>query len=335
MLQKYIERRERFFHGRDDNRTCLPFEWGIEHLGLQTNGNCETPLQNFVSRVLLDSSSFYAYTPTQQFEFDGSLLRFPSAIETPYPENNVVWGRFFAGTSDLAVVVLPQWNCKWDGQITLCRVLQSAGITSLRLSLPYHHYRRPAHLERSEYLVSPNVGRTIAAVRQAVLDSRRSADWLFSRGFRRVGIVGTSIGSCIGFLAFTHDERFSNSVFIHVSSFFADVVWTGLSTRHVRQSLEDAIDLQHLRYLWSPISPYPFIEKLRGAKRGCLMISGRYDLSFLPELSRHAYDEFRRCEVPCEITWLPCGHYTMGRFPFNAVVGYRIVRFLSRVAPTA
>jgi len=335
MLQKYIESRERLFHRRDDNRTRLPFEWGIEHLGLQSNGNSETPLQNFVSRVLSDSASFYAHSPALQYDFDGSLLRFPSAIETPYPENNLVWGRFFAGTSDLAVVVLPQWNCRWDGQITLCRVLQSAGITSLRLSLPYHHHRRPAHLERSEYLVSPNVGRTIAAVRQAVLDSRRAADWLFSRGYGRVGIVGTSVGSCIGFLTFTHDERFSTGVFIHVSSFFADVVWTGLSTKHVRQSLEGAIDLQRLRYLWSPISPYPFIETLRGTNRRCLMISGRYDLSFLPELSRQAYDELRRCEVPCEITWLPCGHYTMGRFPFNAVAGYRIVRFLTRAVPTA
>ena len=334
MLQKYIESRERFFHGRDDNRICLPFEWGIEHLGLPANGNFEKPLHDFVSRVLLDSSSFYAHTPTKQYEFDGSLLRLPSAIESPYPENNVVWGRFFAGTSDLAVIVLPQWNCKWDSQITLCRVLQGAGITSLRLSLPYHHYRRPPHLERSEYLVSPNVGRTVAAVRQAVLDSRRAADWLFSRGYDRVGILGTSIGSCIGFLAFAHDERFSMGVFIHVSSFFADVVWTGLSTRHVRQSLEGAIDLQQLRYLWSPISPYPFIKKLRGTNRRCLMISGCYDLSFLPELSRHAYDEFHRSGVPCEIAWLPCGSYTMGRFPFNAVAGYRILRFLTR-APRA
>ena len=103
----------------------------------------------------------------------------------------------------------------------------------------------------------------------------------------------------------------------------------------MRQSLEGAIDLQRLRYLWSPISPYPFIETLRGTNRRCLMISGRYDLSFLPELSRQAYDELRRCEVPCEIAWLPCGHYTMGRFPFNAVAGYRIVRFLTRAVPTA
>jgi len=330
MFRNYIENRERFFHGRDNNRKSLPFEWGIEHVGLQATEDPEIPLRNFVSRALQDSPSFYACTPTERYDFDGHVLKFPSAIETPYPENNTVWGRFFAGGSDLALVVLPQWNAKWDAQVTLCRVFQRAGITSLRLSLPYHHHRRPAHLERSEYLVSPNIGRTITAVRQAVLDSRRAADWLFAQGYRRVGIVGTSIGSCIGFLTFVHDERLSTGVFIHVASFFADVVWTGLSTKHVRASLESAIDLQRLRFLWSAISPYPFIKRLRDSHREFLTLSGRYDLSFIPELSQQAFDEFQHCGVRCEIGWLPCGHYTMGEFPFNALAGYRIVRFLKR-----
>ena len=330
MFRSYIEHRERFFHGRDNNRRSLPFEWGLEHVGLQQNGSVEARLRDFVAQALLDSPSFYSCAPTQNYDFDGQILKFPSAIETPYPENNTVWGRFFESGKDLAMVVLPQWNCKWDSQLTLNRVLQRAGITSLRLSLPYHHHRRPAHLERSEYLISANIGRTLTAMRQAVVDSRRAADWLFAQGYRQVGIVGTSIGSCIGFLTFAHDERFSTGVFIHVSGFFADVVWTGLSTKHVRHSLESAIDLQDLRSLWMPISPYPFIKRLRGTKRPFLMLSGRYDLTFLPELSQQAFDEFRRCQVPCEIAWFPCGHYTMGQFPFNAMVGYRIVKFLKR-----
>src|SRR5437867_11942955 len=241
MLRNYIEDRERFFHARDANRTSLPFELGLEHLGLQPDVNFETALRDYVSRAVSDSPSFYAYRPTKQYMFDGHILRFPSGVETAYPENNTAWGRFFRGTSDLAMAVLPQWNCKWDGQLSLCRVLQAAQISSLRLSLPYHHYRRPAHLERSEYLVSPNIGRTVAAVRQAVLDSRRAADWLFGCGYRRVGILGTSVGSCIGFLALAHDERFSAGVFIHVSSFFADVFWMGLFSEHVLRSLDSAI----------------------------------------------------------------------------------------------
>jgi len=328
MLRRYIENQEILLHGRDSNRKSLPFEWGTEHLGIQANGNSATALRDYVSRALLDSSAFYAYEPTSNYDFDGQILKFPSAVETPYPENNTVWGRFFDAGKDLAVIVLPQWNCKWDGQVGLCEALQRQGITSLRLSLPYHHHRKPEHLERAEYLVSSNIGRTLTAVRQAVLDTRRSADWLFERGYRRVGIVGTSVGSCIGFLAFAHDDRFSTGVFIHVSSFFADIVWRGLSTKHVRQSLESGVDLQQLRFLWSPISPYPFIKRLRGTKRKILALSGRYDLTFLPELSQQAYDEFDRCGLSYQLSWMRCGHYTLGKFPFSKLAGYRIVQFL-------
>ena len=206
--------------------------------------------------------------------------------------------------------------------------MQKAGITSVRLSLPYHHNRKPAHLERAEYLVSSNIGRTLSAIRQAVLDTKRCGDWLLERGYKRIGIVGTSVGSCAGFLAFAHDDRFSAGAFIHASGFFADVVWKGLTTSHVRASLENAINLEELRYLWSPISPNPFIKRLAGSSRSVLMFTGRYDLTFPPELSQEAYDEFARCRVPHEVVWLPCGHYTMGQFPFNALVGYRLVTFL-------
>ncbi|HEY2384792.1 MAG TPA: hypothetical protein VGK48_26755 [Terriglobia bacterium] len=328
MLQSYIEQREVFLHGRDNNRTTLPFEWGTEHLGINPNGNSGASLRNYVSTALQDSDAFYRYEAGTDFRFDGEILQFPSPIETPYPVNNTVWGRFFEASKDLAVLVLPQWNCKWEGQIQLCRVLQRVGITSLRLSLPYHHYRKPPHLERAEYVVSPNIGRTIAAIRQAVLDTRRAADWLLDRGYRRIGIVGTSVGSCIGFLAFVHDERFSTGAFIHVSSYFADVVWKGLSTKHVRAGLEQGIDLEQLRFLWSPISPYPFIKRLKNDRRRFLTLSGRYDMTFLPELSQLALDEFKRLQLPYEAIWLPCGHYTMGVFPFSAVVGYQVIKCL-------
>lgn len=61
-----------------------------------------------------------------------------------------------------------------------------------------------------------------------------------------------------------------------------------------------------------------------------LMLSGRYDLTFLPSLSQQAYDEFDRCGIRYQLAWLPCGHYSMGHFPFSAMAGYRIIRFLTR-----
>src|SRR5215471_9997999 len=113
MLRRYIERRERFLHGRDNNRKSLSFDWGAEHLGIHANGNGRAALHDAVSQALQDSSAFYSCEPTKDYRLDRGILEFPSAIETPYPENNTVRGRFFGAGQDLAVVVLPQWNCKW------------------------------------------------------------------------------------------------------------------------------------------------------------------------------------------------------------------------------
>ena len=44
--------------------------------------------------------------------------------------------------------------------------------------------------------------------------------------------------------------------------------------------------------------------------------------------AQQAYDEFDRLDIKHERVWLPCGHYTMGQFPFNAVAGYKLVKFL-------
>lgn len=328
MFRNYIEHQERALHGRDNNRRSLPFEWGLEHVGLASSA-APLALEEYARRSLDDSESFFACPPTSQYDLTGGVLRFPSAVTTAYPENNTVWGRFFDGGKDLAVVVLPQWNSPWDGQVNLCRMLQRAGISSLRLSMPYHHSRKPAQIERAEYLVSPNIGRTISAARQSVLDARRAADWLIERGHRRIGLIGTSIGSCVAFLTFAHDERFSSAVFIHVAAYFADVVWHGLSTKHVRFSLEPAIGLNKLRELWMPISPFPFVKRIAGTSRKILALSGRFDLTFLPELSKQLYDEFEKWSVPCDVHWQRCGHYTLGKFPFNVVAGYQIVRFLT------
>jgi len=331
MLRSYIEKYERTFHARDNDRRSLPFEWGLDHVGLdcaRSNEEAAAAIARYAANALHDSDGFYGYAPTDRYEFDGHILKFPSFIETPYASNNTVWGRFFDGGRNLAVVVLPHWNCTWEGHLGLCRALQRSHISALRLSLPYHHHRKPDEIERSEYLVSPNVGRTLTAARQAVVDARRAADWLLDRGHRRVAVVGASIGSCIAFLTFVHDERFSGGVFLHASGHFADVVWSGLSTSHVRRALEGRISLDQLRMAWSPISPFPFIPRLRGTKRRMLIVSGEYDLTFPPELSRKAHEELERYSIPAQVLWLPCGHYTLGRFPFNAIAGYRILRFL-------
>ena len=56
---------------------------------------------------------------------------------------------------------MPQWNADAFSHNALCSLFNRFGISCLRLSKPYHDIRRPAELERSDYAVSANVGRTI------------------------------------------------------------------------------------------------------------------------------------------------------------------------------
>ena len=82
-----------------------------------------------------------------------------------------------------AVVVLPHWNASFGQHAALCQGLARLGIPALRLSLPYHDFRMPPELQRADYAVSANIGRTIDATRQAVIDSRSCFDWLEQQGY--------------------------------------------------------------------------------------------------------------------------------------------------------
>ena len=352
-LKKFIHAREHKFSQRDTNRHVRPFNWGTEHLHAfgdipafaplhagNGNGNLITVetrvderafVANYCNAAVDNSDQFFSTPPIDSYELNGDTLTFPSAIVSPDASNNTVHARFFpVENSKCAVVVLPQWNADTEGHIALCQLLNKFGITCLRMSLPYHHSRRPAHLERSEHLVCSNVGLTIQSNRQAVLDTKRAADWLQKIGYDRIGIMGTSIGSCIAFLTMADDKRINVGVFNHASSYFADVVWNGLSTKHVRKGLEDEVTLDELRKLWAILSPQTFIERLRGRSQKSLIISGRYDLSFPFDLTKQAIAEFRRHHIPVKHVTLPCGHYTLGTAPFIYIDAFLIANFFRK-----
>jgi dienelactone hydrolase len=288
------------------------------------------------------SEEFYQLPAITDYKLTNEQLTWTSAVHTPSVENNTVTARFFpaplkkgkAASSEHrpAVVILPQWNAQPESHVDLCRVLARLGISALRLTLPYHEARRPPELERADHLVSSNVGRTIQSVRQAVLDARAAVNWLIEHGgYDSIGILGTSIGSCTAFLTFAHDERIDVGVFNHVSGYFADVVWHGLSTEHVRAGFKDEVTLEELREYWLPISPMPFIPRLlKMRERPIRFIAARYDLTFPVDLSRDVIAKARGHNIPLDVAWLPCGHYTSGEAPWKYLDGWKIASFFRK-----
>ena len=125
--------------------------------------------------------------------------------------------------------------------------------------------------------------------------------------------MGTSLGSCYAFIAAAHDPRIRVAAFNHASTYVADVVWHGQSTRHIRQGIEQQIDLERLRQAWLAVSPMSYFEQFSRWPRKSLIIYAKYDLTFLPELSRQVVEEFERHGLDHKVAVLPCGHYTTGR----------------------
>ncbi|MBM3818239.1 MAG: abhydrolase domain-containing 18 [Acidimicrobiia bacterium] len=328
MIQWFFHTWERRLASVTTDRVVRPFEWGLDWL--TPNGHGHLPpadqLQGWVDDVMRDTSAFFDVAPTRDYEFKDGTLRFPSPLVTPHASNNTVVARWFPGSGDRAVVVLPQWNSDREGHVGLSRLLARAGVSALRLSLPYHDDRMPPELHRADYIVSSNVARTVQVCRQAVLDTRRAVAWLALQGYTRIGILGTSLGSCLAMLTAAHEPLIRAQALNHVSPYFADVVWRGLSTTHVRAGLDGHIDLDRLRDLWRPISPFSYLDRIRGTRT--LLVYARYDLSFPVELSRMLVDEFRRRGLPHEVAVLPCGHYSTGSAPFKYLDGYVLTRFL-------
>ena len=226
---------------------------------------------------------------------------------------------------------MPQWNADAFSHNALCALFNRFGISALRLSKPYHDIRRPAELERSDYAVSSNLGRTISACRQAVVDIRCCLDWLEEQGYEQFGVLGTSLGSCYAFIAAAMDPRLQVCAFNHASMAFGDVVWTGQSTRHIRAALEPVMTQDQLRQIWASISPVSFMDRFAATTpRKALVVHATYDLTFLAGYSRGVLDNFRRYGVDFESRVLPCGHYTTGETPYKFMDGWFLGSFVYR-----
>ena len=338
LWQNYIYRRERAYHQRDNNRVIRPFEWGLPYVLDHVNGDDPRhALAQHAARVMQDSDAFYELPEISDYRLEGDRLTWTSAVETPSIENNTARARYFpvqpknGKRSRKAVVVLPQWNAQPESHVEACRIFNMIGMAAVRLTLPYHLERKPAELERADHLVCSNIGRTIQSTRQAVLDTRAAVRWLRNQGFEQIGILGTSVGSCIAFLAFAHEPDLKAGAFNHVSGYFADVVWHGLSTSHVRAGFADHLTLDELRTYWSPISPLPFMPRLKKmGHRPMRFIVAKYDLTFPLDLSLNAIAEARRHDLPLDVVWLPCGHYTTGEMPWKAIDAWKIATFFRK-----
>ena len=264
------------------------------------------------------------------FEKGEGWIKFPSGISTEIEENNVVWAKVTeSGSFDHALVVFHHWNASSRNR-QIANFFSRRGITVVEIALPYHFERSRPGSSHADYMLSPNLGRTIQSVRQAVWDGRKLIRWLNNEGYGEISVLGMSLGSWVAGLVAAHDPSVRKASLFLTAGSFADFVWTGRATQKIRESLEPAIDLPDLRKAWGPIDLENYVYRLARPDIDLQIVLAKRDTVVLPELSERFMSKLNDAGAKPNILKLNCGHYSLAMPPHIVWAGLGLKRLLKR-----
>lgn len=264
------------------------------------------------------------------FNMNGSLLSFPSGLVTDIQENNVVRALITENPDARhAVVVFHQWNAK-KRKPQIARFLSRSGLTVAEIALPYHLERsRPGSLY-ADYMLGPNLGRTIQSVRQAVWDGQQLIYWLKNNGYEKISVLGFSLGSWVAGLVAAHDLSVSKASLFLTAGSLADMVWTGRATGSIRKSLEPQISLPALRRAWAPLDLGNYVKELARPELSVQLVIAKRDKVVLPSLSCQLVQSLQEAGSKPSVMELNCGHYSISMLPYILRSGYSLRTFMLR-----
>jgi dienelactone hydrolase len=242
-----------------------------------------------------------------------SKLRFPSPIETPDIENNLVHAEYFeplgSGLKRPGVVVLHILGADFPLSRYLAARMAQRGIAALFVKLPYYGERRPpSQGTTAKRFLSPDIERTVRSMRQAVHDVRRAACWLAARPGvdpDRLGVAGISLGGIVAALAAAVDPAISEGAFLLAGGDLSTILWMMPEGAPYRAAwLESGRTRQDLKLLTDPFDPLTYADRLAGKR--LLFIAGKVDEVVPPASTVHLWEAAGRPPI----RWYDCGHHS-------------------------
>lgn len=265
--------------------------------------------------------------PTEGPEREFSLS-FPSAVETPYPVNNVVPLTVLlpAKTQEPMpiVLVLHYWGAiDQRTERSIASELNSRGIAAVLVTLPYHLGRTPTGSRSGAMAIQPDPKKLIGTMTQCVLDVRRAVDWVMTRpefDRQKIGIVGTSLGAIVTSLCVGVEPRFTAASSILGGVGLADVLWHSSRVVNEREKLrQSGYNQEKLAEELAPIEPSLYLGHVNPPKT--FVIGAKYDTVIPPQATRRLV---QLLDDPA-VLWLDTGHY--GGFFVQKRVHHEVAEF--------
>ncbi|MDJ0826952.1 MAG: dienelactone hydrolase-related enzyme [Rhodobacter sp.] len=264
------------------------------------------------------------------FEIEDGWVAFPSDMITAIERNNTVWAKVTeSGSRNRAMVVFHHWNAAARYR-QIAWFFARRGITVVEIAMPYHFERSRPGASYADHMLGPNLGRTVQSMRQAVWDGRKLIRWLESKGYRKISVLGMSLGSWVAGLIAAYDPAVSKAALLLTAGSLADMVWTGRATQAIRESLEPAIDLESLRRAWGPLDQEKHAHRLARPDLDLQVVLARRDTVVLPDLSRRLIQRLKDAGARPAILELNCGHYSLSMPPYLVWAGLSVTRLLQR-----
>ena len=262
------------------------------------------------------------------FERAGEWLKFPSAVSADTDVNNTVWAKITESKGrDQVLIVFHHWNATSRNR-QLASFFAKQGTTVIEMAMPYHLERSRIGATYADHMLSPNLGRTLQSVRQAVLDGRKLIQWLKAEGYDDIAVLGMSLGSWVAGLVAAHDTAVSKAALFLTAGGLGDMVWTGRATRHIRESLAPTINQSDLRRAWSPIDLETYAQKFARPGLTLQIVLGKRDTVVVPELSHNLLACLRAAGADPHVLELNCGHYSLAMPPYIIWAGLSVRKLL-------
>jgi len=236
-------------------------------------------------------------------------LRFPSPVKSPCPENNTVYAEYYRpiGKGPFPCVIVLDIT---GGDQSLSRLiaghLAQHKIGGLFVQMAYYGPRRPPGSPLR--LLSPDVGHTLEAVRQTVLDLRWAAAWMGSRpeiDKTRLGIMGTSLGSFVAALAGEMEPKLIRVGVMLGGGGFVDAFYDDPRVAAYRRIWERlGGSKEKVAAVIAPVDPITCAARLK--EHRLLIIAAKKDEIVPPRMAEALWNASGRQKI----VWLNSGHYT-------------------------
>ncbi len=198
-------------------------------------------------------------------------VTFPSPVKSPDECNNTVHAEYFrpktAGKHP-AVIVLDILQGNQLVARSQALWLAQHDVAALVVYMAYYGPRRP--VGSTERMLSPDLAKSVANVKQTVLDCRRATAWLAARpevDGDRLGVLGTSLGSFIGGVVAAAEPKLSRACLLlgggGLVDSFAEHPKVGLAVQALAVL---GLTRAKLKAIIDPVDPLTYAGVLKGKK---------------------------------------------------------------------